>query len=95
MIVPMPATVAGLGGDAVLDVMLERVTFAKPGTGYTIAPEWAGTELITAAEPLLQDAIARSLVLAPSVEQPSGTLNPFAALFGEGHAGMARGAPGA
>ena len=33
----MPAVVAGQGGGAVLDGVLERVTFANPETGYTIA----------------------------------------------------------
>ena len=49
----MPATAAGPGGSAGLDGVLERVTFANPGTGYTIAwiaPERGGTELITAVE---------------------------------------------
>ena len=52
----MPATAAGPGGSAVLDGVLERVTFASPETGYTIAwiaPERGGTELITAVGPLL------------------------------------------
>ena len=43
-IVLMPAAVAGQGG-AVLDGVLERVTFANPETGYTIAriaPEGGG-----------------------------------------------------
>ncbi|WP_405759827.1 hypothetical protein OG234_15925 [Streptomyces sp. NBC_01420] len=31
-------------------------------------------------QPLLQEAIARGLLLAPAVEQPNGTLQPFAAL---------------
>jgi hypothetical protein len=38
----MPATVAGRDGGAVLDGVVERVTFANPETGYTIvgiAPE--------------------------------------------------------
>jgi hypothetical protein len=43
---------AGQGGSAVLAGVLERVTFANPETGYTIAPE-RGTELITAVGPLL------------------------------------------
>jgi hypothetical protein len=33
----MPATVVGQGVPAVLDGVLERVTFANPETGYTIA----------------------------------------------------------
>ena len=36
-IVFMPAVVGGQGGGAVLDGVLERVTFANPETGYTIA----------------------------------------------------------
>lgn len=35
---------------------------------------------VTAADPLLQDAIARGLLLAPAVELPNGTLQPFATL---------------
>lgn len=35
---------------------------------------------VTAAEPLLQDAIARGLLLAPAVELPDGMVQPFAAL---------------
>ncbi|MGQ5263295.1 hypothetical protein ACTWLT_21420 [Micromonospora sp. ZYX-F-536] len=35
---------------------------------------------VTAAEPVLQDAIARGLLLAPAVELPGGTVQPFAAL---------------
>jgi hypothetical protein len=35
---------------------------------------------VTAADPLLQDAIARGLLLAPAVERPNGTLQPFATL---------------
>jgi hypothetical protein len=41
----MPATVASQGGGAVLDGVLDRVTFANPETGYTIAriaPERGG-----------------------------------------------------
>src|SRR6516165_5297573 len=44
----MPATVAGQGGGAVLDGVLERVTFANPETGYTIAriaPERGGAQV--------------------------------------------------
>src|SRR5580692_3587260 len=47
----MPALVAGPGGGAVLDGVLERVTFANPETGYTIARialERGGAELVTA-----------------------------------------------
>jgi exodeoxyribonuclease V alpha subunit len=56
MIVVMPAVVAGPGGGAVLDGVLERVTFANPETGYTIAriaPERGGADLIAAVGPLL------------------------------------------
>ena len=57
----MPATGPGkrageVGGGAVLDGVLERVTFANPETGYTIAriaPERGGAELVTAVGPLL------------------------------------------
>ncbi|KOX19797.1 hypothetical protein ADK67_32500 [Saccharothrix sp. NRRL B-16348] len=35
---------------------------------------------ITAAQPVLQDAIARGLLLAPAVELPNQTVQPFAAL---------------
>ena len=55
----MPAMVTGQSGGAVLDGVLERVTFANPETGYTIAriaPErglGAGAELVTAVGPLL------------------------------------------
>ena len=61
----MPATVAGPGGGAVLDGVLERVTFANPETGYTIAriaPE-RGAELITAVGPLLGAQIGEFLRL--------------------------------
>src|SRR6266487_2848679 len=61
----MPATVAGPGG-AVLDGVLERVTFANPETGYTIAriaPERGGAELITAVGPLLGAQIGEFLRL--------------------------------
>jgi exodeoxyribonuclease V alpha subunit len=60
----MPATVAGPGG-AVLDGVLERVTFANPETGYTIAriaPE-RGAELVTAVGPLLGAQIGEFLRL--------------------------------
>src|SRR6266513_2507827 len=67
MIVFMPAMVAGPGGGAVLDGVLERVTFANPETGYTIAriaPERAdGAELITAVGPLLGAQIGEFLRL--------------------------------
>ena len=61
----MPATVAGQGG-AVLDGVLERVTFANPETGYTIAriaPERAGGELVTAVGPLLGAQVGEFLRL--------------------------------
>ena len=59
---------------AVLDGVLERVTFASPETGYTIAriapdrgkgrgPVSAGTELVTAVGPLLGAQIGESLRL--------------------------------
>ena len=68
----MPAMVAGPGGGAVLDGVLERVTFANPETGYTIAriaPEKGGGEvgggadLITAVGPLLGAQIGEFLRL--------------------------------
>src|SRR5438874_9952202 len=62
----MPAMVAGPGGGAVLDGVLERVTFANPETGYTIAriaPERAGSELVTAVGPLLGAQIGEFLRL--------------------------------
>src|SRR5438045_5177430 len=62
----MPAMVAGPGGGAVLDGVLERVTFANPETGYTIAriaPERGGAELITAVGPLLGAQIGEFLRL--------------------------------
>src|SRR5579859_3065659 len=46
----MPAVVVSQGGGAVLDGVLERVTFANPETGYTIAriaPERGGAEPVT------------------------------------------------
>ena len=58
--------VAGPGGGAVLDGVLERVTFANPETGYTIAriaPERGGAELITAVGPLLGAQIGEFLRL--------------------------------
>src|SRR3984957_15284492 len=60
----MPATV-GQGGGAVLDGVLERVTFANPETGYTIrpiAPE-RGAELVPAVGPLLGAQIGEFLRL--------------------------------
>jgi hypothetical protein len=65
MIVFMPATVAGQGG-AVLDGVPERVTFANPETGYTIAriaPERGGAELVTAVGPLLGAQVGEFLRL--------------------------------
>jgi hypothetical protein len=65
-IVLMPATVAGQGGGAVLDGVLERVTFANPETGYTIAriaPERGGAELVTAVGPLLGAQVGEFLRL--------------------------------
>src|SRR6266581_3099817 len=62
----MPAVVAGPAGGAVLDGVLERVTFANPETGYTIAriaPERAGSELVTAVGPLLGAQIGEFLRL--------------------------------
>src|SRR5580704_16356531 len=65
----MPATVAGQGGGAVMDGVLERVTFANPETGYTIvriAPErgsGAGPELVTAVGPLLGAQVGEFLRL--------------------------------
>jgi exodeoxyribonuclease V alpha subunit len=62
----MPATVAGQGGGAVLDGVLERVTFANSETGYTIAriaPERGGAELVTAVGPLLGAQVGEFLRL--------------------------------
>ena len=62
----MPATVASQGGGAVLDGVLERVTFANPETGYTIAriaPERGGAELVTAVGPLLGAQVGEFLRL--------------------------------
>src|SRR6516165_8248635 len=62
----MPAMVAGQGGGAVLDGVLERVTFANPETGYTIAriaPERGGAELVTAVGPLLGAQVGEFLRL--------------------------------
>ena len=64
--------VAGQGGGAVLDGVLERVTFANPETGYTIAriapvkgagEVGGGAELITAVGPLLGAQIGEFLRL--------------------------------
>src|SRR5437763_8355294 len=65
MIVLMPAVVAVQGGGAVLDGVLERVTFANPDTGYTIAriaPD-RGADLVTAVGPLLGAQIGEFLRL--------------------------------
>src|ERR1700722_9771397 len=65
MIVFMPAVMAEQGGGAVLDGVLERVRFANPETGYTIAriaPE-RGAELVTAVGPLLGAQIGEFLRL--------------------------------
>ncbi len=62
----MPAVMAGHGGGAVLDGVLERVTFANPETGYTIAriaPERGGAELVTAVGPLLGAQVGEFLRL--------------------------------
>jgi len=68
----MPATVASQGGTAVLDGVLERVTFANPETGYTIAriapvkgggEAGGGAELITAVGPLLGAQVGEFLRL--------------------------------
>src|SRR5215468_4577714 len=62
----MPAVVAAQGGSTVLDGVLERVTFANPETGYTIAriaPERGGADLITAVGPLLGAQIGEFLRL--------------------------------
>jgi len=67
--VSMPATVVSQGGAAVLDGVLERVTFANPETGYTIAriaPERGsrvGAELVTAVGPLLGAQVGEFLRL--------------------------------
>ena len=56
---------AGEGGGVVLDGVLERVTFANPETGYTIAriaPE-RGAELVTAVGPLLGAQVGEFLRL--------------------------------
>jgi exodeoxyribonuclease V alpha subunit len=62
----MPAMVTGQSGGAVLDGVLERVTFANPETGYTIAriaPERGGAELVTAVGPLLGAQVGEFLRL--------------------------------
>jgi exodeoxyribonuclease V alpha subunit len=53
-------------GGAVLDGVLERVTFANPETGYTIAriaPERGSAELVTAVGPLLGAQVGEFLRL--------------------------------
>jgi exodeoxyribonuclease V alpha subunit len=58
--------VGGQGSGAVLDGVLERVTFANPETGYTIAriaPERSGAELVTAVGPLLGAQVGEFLRL--------------------------------
>src|SRR6266480_472079 len=60
----MPAMVAGPGGGAVLDGVLERVTFANPETGYTIArigPAHGGSDLVTVVGALLGAQVGESL----------------------------------
>jgi exodeoxyribonuclease V alpha subunit len=65
----MPRTVPSQGSGAVLDGVLERVTFANPETGYTIAriaPErgsGSGAELVTAVGPLLGAQVGEFLRL--------------------------------
>src|SRR5260370_13735645 len=64
-----PAEVLRAGDGAVLDGGLERVTFANPETGYTIAriaPErgsGVGAELVTAVGPLLGAQVGEFLPL--------------------------------
>ena len=63
----MPAVVAGQGGGgAVLDGILERVTFADPETGHTIArvaTGRTGPDLLTVVGPLLGAQVGESLRL--------------------------------
>src|SRR5579863_433238 len=68
----MPAMVAAQGGGAVLDGVLERVTFANPETGYTIAriapgkgggEVGGGSDLVTAVGPLLGAQVGEFLRL--------------------------------
>jgi len=63
MIVRMPAGTPVCHDIAVLDGVLERVTFANPETGYTIARIDAGRgpDLITAVGPLLGAQVGESL----------------------------------
>ena len=91
--------VAGQGGGAVLDGVLERVTFANPETGYTIAriaPErgsGAGAELVTAVGPLLGAQVGEFLRLTgrwsvPPQVRPAvrgALLRHGAARHGRGH----------
>src|SRR6204780_17440 len=61
----MPAVVGGQGGGAGLGGVLERIMFANPETGYTIAriaPE-RGAELVTAVGPLLGAQVGEFLRL--------------------------------
>ena len=71
---PQPASQAQQPQVAVLDGVLERVTFCNPETGYTIAriapdrgtgrgPVSAATELVTAVGPLLGAQVGESLRL--------------------------------
>jgi exodeoxyribonuclease V alpha subunit len=71
---PRPAPQSGQAQVAVLDGVLERVTFCNPETGYTIArlapdrgtgrgPVSAATELITVVGPLLGAQVGESLRL--------------------------------
>jgi hypothetical protein len=63
---PYASDGGGPGGGAVLDGVLERVTFANPETGYTIAriaPERGTAELVTAAGPLLGAQVGELLRL--------------------------------
>ncbi|MGH3233970.1 MAG: SF1B family DNA helicase RecD2 [Streptosporangiaceae bacterium] len=60
----MPAAPGTYRDAAVLDGVLERVTFANPETGYTIAridPGRGGPDLITAVGPLLGAQVGESL----------------------------------
>src|SRR3984957_9356379 len=61
----MPATVVGQGGGAVLDGVLERVTFANPEAGVAIAriPRERGAERVAAVAPLLGAQIGEFLRL--------------------------------
>jgi exodeoxyribonuclease V alpha subunit len=71
---PQPAVPPPPRDVAILDGVLERVTFANPETGYTIAriapdrgtgrgPVSAATELVTAVGPLLGAQVGESLRL--------------------------------